>query len=686
MFDKGAPAAVDSRGLISVTAEDVSSNEGIVAVSQSEAAEVGRHILASGGNAVDAAIAVQFALNVVEPGMSGIGGGTYVTYFDANSGKTHSFDARETASRSLNVAAYRDSLGPKSPFEASTHGYAVGVPGAVRLLSDLSERFGSMNVGDLIEPSLSLCLRGVRVNASSERYLRRGFDRVRKSGEGLADFCPGGRLLQVGDVLTQRNLAKTFSTLQSEGLDSFYEGQIAESIVSAVADRGGSLTMNDLSSYTVVEREPLKSEAFGYEFASMGPSSSGGITLMQILKIMERFDFEQSNPYSAGYLHALIETMHLTYADRVFHIGDPDFCSVPVEGLLDAAYLESRLRLVRDDRTTPTVDPGSPEGASAADVKAFPADRDERNTETTHFSITDKSGNIISFTTSIGQVFGSGVMAKGAGFMLNSTGGGFSLKEDGPNTVEPGKRPLSSIAPTLVFDQGKPVLALGSPGATTIIGTVVQVLLNTFGFKRPIQEAILTPRIYSSSFPRVEWEDGIPLATRQQLISRGHAVEPQPQTNIGDVHAVLRDWPRGTSYGASDDNRDGTVLSVEGRGRSVARERPVSAPATASVKLIWDGTTFPLAANAVLQSERNVYVDADVLGTLVDGLDENGDLEVISVGQVSVMSLFDVCDHYGFDVKWDSRASVLTVDTGYEPPAKNAVQLVYSNERMSITR
>lgn len=683
-------ATVDSLGQIGVTANDVLSSEGVVAVSQSAAAEVGRHVLASGGNAVDAAIAVQFALNVVEPSMSGIGGGTYVTYFDAATERTHTFDARETVSGSLDIDDYRAAISLSS-FESSTHGHAVGVPGTVRLLNDLSRRFGSMSIGDLVEPSIRLCVTGVRVNRSSARYMRRGFDRIRKSGEAFAEFCPGGRLLSEGDVLVQQKLAKTLFALQNEGLDAFYEGHIAESVVDAVRERGGCLTLRDLASYTVKEREPLRCYAFGYELASMGPSSSGGITLFQILKMMERFDFDQSNPFSADYLHYLIEVMHLAYADRVTHIGDPDYCTVPVDGLLDPDYLDARLSLVQDNASAPTVDPGQPvgsvyNGVSGVKERLGVDDRREKNTETTHFSIADRWGNVIAFTTSIGRVFGSGVMAKNAGFLLNSTGGGLSTGEVGPNVVEPGKRPLSSIAPTFVLDQGKPVLALGTPGAITIIGSIAQVLLNTLGFGRGLQESILTPRIFSSSHPRVEWESGIPVTTRQQLVSYGHAVESDAVVNIGDVHAVARDWSRNVTYGASDDNRDGTVLSVDGKGRSIGRENRMASAVRAGVRLVWDGVPVPLTDDSVMQSERSVYFDAEFLEKMVSDIEDNQRLEEIYVGARRFVNLSSVCHEKGFDLTVDFGGGVLNVDTGKELPPKNAVQLKYANERMSITR
>lgn len=670
---------------------DIPSYEGLVAVSHSEAAKVGRHVLASGGNAVDAAIAVQFALNVVEPCMSGIGGGTYVTYYDSDSGRTHSFDARETSSLSLNVQEYSETLRGKSPFSSSTHGHAVGVPGTVRLLNVLGQRFGTIDIAELIEPSIRMCVAGVRVDEPLARYLRRGVDRVRRLGSSSEVFSPGGRLLQGGDVLVQEMLGDTLRKLQVEGLDAFYEGEIAQSIVDAVAEKGGAMTLEDLATYSVKEREPLWSSAFGLDFASMGPSSSGGITLMQILRMMESFDFDSHGPLSAKYIHRLVEVMHLAYGDRVFYIGDPDFCTVPVEDLLDYDYLKSRLSTVKENASTPTVDPGilgglNENGVGTSFGNDASAERDEQFTETSHFSIIDKFGNMIAFTTSIGQVFGSAIDAGECGFLLNGTSAGFDIEPGRLNSIEPGKRPLSSMSPTLVFEGGRPVVGLGSPGATTIIGSVAQVLLNAVGFRKPLQGAILTPRVYSSSHPRLEWEAGVSLVTRQKLLSYGHAVEPHPSPNIGDVHAVQYDWATGSMYGASDDNRDGTVLSVEGHGRSFGQAPAGPESESARMRLVVDGVVFPLHPSQVFESETDIYLCASLVPMILPDCTNAEELSTVALGGRIYSSLNDACKECNAEIDVNTQAAVAVVDTRKSVPLKNAVQLRYSNERSSITR
>lgn len=663
-----------------------SSTGGVVSVSHPAAARVGRDVLARGGNAMDAAIAIQFSLNVVEPYMSGIGGGTYAIYYDAASGEITTLDGRESAGMDVEPQRYCDLRQSMSSFDATTHGLTVGVPGTVKLMQHAAQKFGTLDLSGLIQYAVHQAEVGIPINAATQRYARRGLDRILKSESARKVFIPNGKLLQQHDLLVQTDLARTLRSLQENGLDSFYTGEIADGLVCEVRAAGGYLTKSDLMSYQIRDIPSITAHVFGYDVVSMGGSTSGGIALLQILKLMERFDFNGNSPNSTEYLHRLIEVMHLVYADRVQHIGDPEFFDIPVKRLLDDEYLSSRLALLSDERSVISIDPGLIGGPEVSPGNQHV--REELNTETTHFSVVDVWGNMVAFTTSIGQVYGSGIMPTGYGFLLNSTGGGFDSSLGGPNEIAPGKRPLSSITPTMILEDGRPVAALGSPGATTIIGSVAQTILNLVGFGMSIEDAILMPRVHSSSNPRVEWESGIDAETRIGLIAKGHAVESRPQNNIGDVHAVLRDWNSGLQYGGTDDAREGAVLGVDGVDITLSPTQLITGSSEPPYTLRIDGTSIPLAGSQLLMSERECYAARAVLLRLLDLNPEELELDrfVCCVKGESLLPVGAVCKSSGMKTDWDEQNMVLSVTTNRVRPLPNEVQRKYQNEALTVTR
>ncbi|GED70769.1 gamma-glutamyltranspeptidase [Brevibacillus reuszeri] len=543
--------------------------QGIVSVSHPLAAEAGIKILQQGGNAVDAAAAIQFSLNVVEPYMSGIGGGGYMMVYLKDQNKIIALDGRETAGMNANPDFHLDEDGkPLSFFEFTTSGHAPGTPGLLRLVEESLQKYGTMNLADVLDSAIEQAEQGIEVNWATERYTANEVRRIQKYEATEQVFMPGNESIREGDRLVQPDLAKTLRLIKEHGAKVLYEGEVGEALAREVQKHGGRLTMADLRAYTVKEAEPIRAPYRGYEIVSMGPSSSGGITMIQMLKLLEPYDLQSMGHLSADYMHHLLEAMHLSYADRAKHMADEDFCPVPKAGLLHPDYLSERTRLINPEEATKHVEPGEPwvyeSDASRRPAATEDGGRDETMTQTTHFSVIDQWGNMVSFTSSIGSVYGSGMMVPGYGFLLGNHGVAFQTEAGSVNQIEPGKRGLSSMSPTFVLKDNEPFMALGSPGATTIIASVAQVILGVIDFGLPIQQAILAPRVYSSTYPRVEWEYGIEPDVLRALVAKGHAFEATPQPYIGDVHAVLYDAATKSMYGGTDDTREGTVLGVDG--------------------------------------------------------------------------------------------------------------------------
>jgi gamma-glutamyltranspeptidase/glutathione hydrolase len=559
------------------------SSEGMVSTVHPQATEVGAEVLRDGGNAIDAAVATQFALNVVQPHSSGIGGGGFMVVYIAEEDELYTVDNRERAPLGANAEMFLDDEGEPIPFdERITLGEAVGVPGTLRATDVATKRFGTRYIDELIEPAIELASGERRVTV--DEYLAGAIeDEKSKFNDAARErFVPGGEALDAGDELVQEDLAETFRLIRDEGIGALYGGEIGEAVADVVQDNGGSMTVDDLARYNVTIDTPEYGEYENVAVRTQPLPSSGGLTIAQILKLIEAFDLGGYERESAETFHALIEAFHLAYADRGAFMGDKAFADAPWQGLLDEEYLEERReRITFDEATTANAEPGDPwayqpgnpyrvrapgEGTEGIDVDATErmaaGDRSTADRgQTTHFTTADSEGNLVSWTTTIEQLFGTGIVVPEYGFFLNNELTDFDAVPGGPNEVAPTKRPLSSTSPTIVFSDGEPVFTVGSPGGTTIITTVAQIIQNVVEYDMDLAEAIAAPRIYADADPTVFYEPDVPADLRERLHELGHELAEEP-SELGNVQAILVDRETGEYVGAADYRRNGSVIGL----------------------------------------------------------------------------------------------------------------------------
>ncbi|MHB1084023.1 MAG: gamma-glutamyltransferase [Thiobacillus sp.] len=573
------------------------SPDGVVAVSHPAAAAAGARMLAQGGNAIDAAAAVQFALNVVEPQSSGIGGGGFMLIHLAKTGETVIVDSREQAP----AAASADMFAPDGlpmPFSlASTSGLSVGVPGTLLGIDTALRRWGTMKLAATMAPAIELAERGFRVNRFMADDIANDGGRTQLQPETAAIFHPSGVPLGEGDWLVQSDLAKTLKLIAAKGPAVFYRGPMARAIIKAqqrsrdeVGAAGtGRMTLADLAQYKVAIRKPLIGHYRGWTLAGMPPPSSGGLTTVQILNLLERFPLgDASQGYGFGSpktLHVMIEAMRLAFADRAVWIGDDDAVPVPKQGLLHPGYLATRTALINPDSRMALPQAGNPlPWDTSMTVRPKSSHTRQESLHTTHFSIVDRWGNVVSYTSTIEYTWGSGITVPGYGFLLNNelTDYNFTPSFDaassnpGANDVAPNKRPRSSMAPTLLLKDGKPVVAFGSPGGATIINSVLNVTLNLIDHGMTLQQAIDAPRLsVTQATGSVSCEGGAPfmqpafsIFTQDALRKLGHVGLGESGTDgcqqtIGSVQAVAMDLASGMNRGAADPRREGTVIQVK---------------------------------------------------------------------------------------------------------------------------
>jgi gamma-glutamyltranspeptidase/glutathione hydrolase len=551
-----------------------------VAVAHPLAAEAGARALEKGGNAIDAAATIQFALNVVEPQFSGIGGGGFMMIHLAKTGETFIVECREKAP----AAATPDLFGSLNFTQASTSGVSVGVPGTLLGVATALKEYGTITLAEALQPAIKLADEGFAIN----RFLAANTADARTTyqPETKAVFrLPDGSPLPEGYLLKQPDLAKTFRLIAEQGTDIFYHGEIASAIVEAqkrtrAGDPGiGKMTVGDLAQYNVKIRQPIVDEYRGWTVKSMSPPSSGGLTMIQMLKMLERFPLgDESQGFGFGAtktMHVMIEAMRLAFADRAMWMGDEDFVEVPKVGLIADLYVAMRSAMINENsRITPNPVAGDPWPYDTASLSlpfklAAIADQPDVG-HTTHFSVVDKWGNVVSYTTTIEAGWGTGIMVPGYGFLLNNELTDFNFPpvynpgtgNPGANDVAPFKRPRSSMTPSMLFKDDKPFAAYGSPGGATIINSVFQITLNLIDHGMSIQEAIDAPRISATSAAgSVAREAGFSDAAIQGLRDLGHTVASST-TTIGSVQGVIIDLQTGKQYGGADPRREGTVIGL----------------------------------------------------------------------------------------------------------------------------
>jgi len=522
---------------------------GIVASASEIASQVGVDILKQGGNAVDAAIATAFALAVTWPTAGNIGGGGFLVYHGED-GHATTFDFREKAPLAATERMYLglDGLVVNNSNHRSL--LSVGVPGTVAGLYKAHQELGSLPWADLVAPAVKLARDGIPITwelYTGFQQNQQFWDQYPSSAKVFlkADGSP----YEFGDTWVQPDLADTLQLIQEQGRDGFYKGSNAKKLADFMRANGGIITEEDLEQYQAVEREPVRGTYRGYDIVSMPPPSSGGVTLIQILNILEGFDLAASGHNSAQTLHYMTEAMRRAYADRAEHLGDPDFNeSMPLERLLSKDYAAS-LRASID-----------PDKASISDENNFAQVYESE--DTTHFSVVDKDGNMVSLTYTLENGYGSRIVAEGAGYLLNNEMGDFNAvpgvtNRNGqigtpPNLIAPGKRMLSSMSPTIVAQDGKPLMAVGSPGGRTIINTTLQLILNVVDHGMNIAQSVEAPRIHHQWLPDViSMEDGgFSPDTVQLLNSRGHEVRVRGEQ--GTAMGVFHDREAGLFLGGSD--------------------------------------------------------------------------------------------------------------------------------------
>jgi len=542
----------------------VEARHGVVTSAHALASQAGVEILQKGGNAVDAAVATGLALTVVYPVAGNIGGGGFMVIHLAQGGQ-HIIDYREIAP----AAATRDMyLGPDGELingpGSSTVGWrASGVPGSVAGFALALEKYGSGKVSwaDVCEPARRLAAEGHAVTQTTANGLRNSARHLGRFDESRRVYLKDGAFWQTGDWWVQRDLGETFARLQKFGPREFYEGETARLIAAAMAANSGTITLEDLKNYRAVEREPLRGSYRGHDIVTMPPPSSGGIALLQMLKMIEPHDVAALGHDSSAKYHLFTEAMKRAFRDRAEYLADPDFSPVPVAPLLDASYLRQRFADFDPDRTKPAAEIAP--GLGKAAVAAVPA---PESLETTHFSIVDSAGNAVANTYTLNGAYGSGVTIPGTGILMNNEMDDFTSKPGTPNkfgliqgevnSIAPRKRPLSAMTPTLVFKDGRLVLITGSPGGPTIINTVLQVISNVVDFQMTPMQAVEAPRIHHQWMPDVLTYEKLSMSTDtiRALEARGHTVRMRQSyegTYQGDAETVFIDAD-GLRHGAAD--------------------------------------------------------------------------------------------------------------------------------------
>ena len=528
---------VTSRSFMVVSQDDLATEEAV-------------KILKKGGNAADAAVALAYTLAVTQPKAGNIGGGGFALYYEAKTGKTYAIDFRESAPAVSHKDMYLDKDKKVIKDKSSFTLHASGVPGTVAGLKYLTDTFGKLKHSELIAPAIQLAENGFPVSPGLAWDLKNYSDNLKDKPELEKRFFRNGKALQAGEILKLPVLARTLKILQQEGPESFYTGAVSRQIVKFFQQNDGPVTDKDLANYKVRTMEPVKGEYRGYGILSMPPPSSGGVHVIQMLNILEKFDLEKSGANSAKTIHLMTEAMKLAYADRSKHLGDPDFAKVPVKGLISKQYADTLRNKIDQTKATPAkeISPGNPAAYESPD--------------TTHFSIADSEGNVISFTYTINYSFGSRIMIPELGFILNNEMDDFSSKPGDPdaygligglaNSIQPGKRPLSSMTPIIVMKGNKPWLITGSPGGSRIINTALQIILNVIDHKMNIAEATMLPRIHHQWLPDVlNVESGFNPDTFNLLQGMGHEVKDSG--TIGCAETILID--KGIFYGFADPRR-----------------------------------------------------------------------------------------------------------------------------------
>ena len=534
----------------------VMGSRGMVASHNMLSSQIAADILARGGNAIDAGAALGFALAVTLPRAGNIGGGGFMLVHLAEVDKTIAIDFRETAPAAASMDMFFDENGDVVMDEVYRFSHrSSAIPGSVAGLAHIVEHYGTMTLAEVLEPAIRLARDGIEVTYDLAADLARS-QRLKNNPAALRKFYkPDGSNYRPGEIYKQPDLAWTLSEISEHGVDAFYRGSVAERIVADMQAHNGLITMEDLAGYQVVEREPVRGTFRGYDIAAIPAPSSGGTHVIQMLNILENFPLAEMGPESADALHVMAEAMKFSYADRSRYLGDPGFVEVPTTALISKEYARDIAARISPDRalSADEVQPGK--------LTIYESD------ETTHYSVVDSDGNMVGITYTLMFSFGSGVVIEGTGILMNNNMGNFTLRADIPdafglmgsenNLIGSGRRPVSSMSPVLVTQDGQPLLMTGSPGGSKIISANMQMVLNVLEFGMNIADAAVSPRVHHQWRPDVmEIESGISPDTVQLLIDKGHQINfSQRSAGMGSLQTVM--WQDGLFYGYSDPRRPG---------------------------------------------------------------------------------------------------------------------------------
>lgn len=532
----------------------VVARHGMVVGPEQLAAEVGVQILRQGGNAVDAAVATGFALAVTYPRAGNLAGGGFMLIHLADDDRQTLIDYRESAPAAASRDMFLNDEGELDQVREYFSLQSAGVPGTVAGLLYALDKYGTLNREQVLAPAIALAQEGLPVSFALSFEIGASAKRLRRNPAAKHLFFKAdGAAYEIGEIWRQPDLAWTLGQISDKGAKGFYQGEVAQRITAEMASGGGLITAQDLAAYRVVERQPVRGTYRGFEVVSTPPPSSGGVHILQILNVLEGYDLQTMGHNSAAYLHHLTEAMKLAYADRSLYLADPDFVDVPVQQLIDKGYATRQRARIDSQQATPAaqIAPGRLLGSES--------------TETTHYSVADRFGNVVSNTYTLNFSFGSHIAVPGTGMLLNnemadfSTSPGnanaFGLVQGEANEIAPGKRPLSSMSPTIIMQHGKPWLATGSPGGSVIISTVLQMALNAMEFDMNVATAAAEPRIHHQWMPDVlRMEEGFSPDTIRLLQAMGQPVDIAGRTSGRTNSIMLED---GWLYGATDARRPG---------------------------------------------------------------------------------------------------------------------------------
>jgi gamma-glutamyltranspeptidase/glutathione hydrolase len=524
---------------------------GMVVAAHPLAAQAGLKMLKAGGNAVDAAVATAFALNAAEPFASGIGGGGFMLIYLAKTKKVTAVNYREKAPAAAHPRMFKDK-GEAEEEWRTLRGTAVGVPGALAGWEYALRKYGTRSLADAAREAISIAENGFPVSLTFSTINKDEYEKLLKNAGETSCYLNRGVPFEPGDVLRNPELAATLKLIGSRGIREFYEGAIARKIVKAVQDKGGAMTLEDLKNYAPQELKPIEGTYKKYTLFTIPPPGSGGLHVIQLLNVAERWPLKEWGFNSPRYIHHLGEALRFIFAGHDAYLGDPDFVSIPLAGLLSKQYAGDIAAGIRPDKVAESYLPGRFD------------ERQNHRESTTHLCVIDKEGNIVALTQSINHFFSTGIVPEGTGFLLNNHMDDFAADPDSPNAPNANRRPLSSMGPLILCRDGVPYVALGSPGGTRIFPSLTQILLNILEFGMSLDEAIEAPRFFTYSAGgksrSVSVESRVPDAVLKELERMGHKITVREAYDkyFGGAQGIMVVKPTKLLHGGADSRRDGT--------------------------------------------------------------------------------------------------------------------------------